>query len=140
VRLRAEAAGERDLGEARAPLAQQPRGALDPPTHDVAVRRLAGRGLERAREVKRAQMCFTRERDELEALIEVRLDVVEHAAQAPRRERPRRAATTLEEQAAPADADGTRRELAASDAFVIPKGWAATWDMRTHFRKIFVNF
>jgi uncharacterized cupin superfamily protein len=38
------------------------------------------------------------------------------------------------------DADGTRREFHPGDAFVIPKGWAGTWDMKTHFKKIIVNF
>jgi uncharacterized cupin superfamily protein len=38
------------------------------------------------------------------------------------------------------DANGTRREFHPGDAFVIPKGWAGTWDMKTHFKKIIVNF
>jgi len=38
------------------------------------------------------------------------------------------------------DADGTRREFHPGDSFVIPKGWAGTWDMRTRFKKIIVNF
>lgn len=38
------------------------------------------------------------------------------------------------------DADGTRREFRAGDTFVLPKGWAGTWDMKTHFKKILVNF
>lgn len=38
------------------------------------------------------------------------------------------------------DANGTRREFRAGDTFVLPKGWAGTWDMKTHFKKILVNF
>jgi uncharacterized cupin superfamily protein len=38
------------------------------------------------------------------------------------------------------DADGTRREFRAGDTFVLPKGWVGTWDMKTHFKKIIVNF
>ena len=38
------------------------------------------------------------------------------------------------------DADGTRREFGVGDAFVLPKGWVGTWDMKTHFKKIIVNF
>jgi uncharacterized cupin superfamily protein len=38
------------------------------------------------------------------------------------------------------DVDGTRHEFHPGDAFVIPKGWAGTWDMKTHFKKIIVNF
>ncbi len=38
------------------------------------------------------------------------------------------------------DADGTRHEFHAGDAFVLPKGWAGTWDMKTRFKKIIVNF
>jgi uncharacterized cupin superfamily protein len=38
------------------------------------------------------------------------------------------------------DADGTRHEFHPGDAFVIPKGWAGTWDMKTRFKKIIVNF
>jgi uncharacterized cupin superfamily protein len=38
------------------------------------------------------------------------------------------------------DANGTRREFHPGDAFVIPKGWVGTWDMKTHFKKIIVNF
>jgi uncharacterized cupin superfamily protein len=38
------------------------------------------------------------------------------------------------------DANGTRREFHPGDAFVIPKGWAGTWDMKTRFKKIIVNF
>jgi hypothetical protein len=30
--------------------------------------------------------------------------------------------------------------ISPGDAFVIPKGWAGTWDMKTHFKKIIVNF
>lgn len=38
------------------------------------------------------------------------------------------------------DADGARHEFHPGDAFVIPKGWAGTWDMKTRFKKIIVNF
>src|SRR5712664_865627 len=38
------------------------------------------------------------------------------------------------------DADGTRHEFHPGDALVIPKGWAGTWDMKTRFKKIIVNF
>jgi len=38
------------------------------------------------------------------------------------------------------DADGTRHEFHSGDAFVIPKGWVGTWDMKTRFKKIIVNF
>lgn len=38
------------------------------------------------------------------------------------------------------DTDGTRHEFHPGDAFVIPKGWAGTWDMKTRFKKIIVNF
>jgi uncharacterized cupin superfamily protein len=38
------------------------------------------------------------------------------------------------------DADGTRHEFHPGDAFVIPKGWAGIWDMKTRFKKIIVNF
>ena len=34
------------------------------------------------------------------------------------------------------DADGTRHEFHPGNTFVIPKGWAGTWDMETRFRKI----
>jgi uncharacterized cupin superfamily protein len=38
------------------------------------------------------------------------------------------------------DADGTRHEFHPGDAFIIPKGWAGIWDMKTRFKKIIVNF
>lgn len=38
------------------------------------------------------------------------------------------------------DADGARHEFHPGDAFIIPKGWAGTWDMKTRFKKIIVNF
>jgi uncharacterized cupin superfamily protein len=38
------------------------------------------------------------------------------------------------------DTDGTRHEFHPGDALVIPKGWAGTWDMKTRFKKIIVNF
>jgi uncharacterized protein len=36
--------------------------------------------------------------------------------------------------------DGTQRTFHAGDTFVLPKGWAGLWDMKTHFKKIIVNF
>jgi uncharacterized cupin superfamily protein len=33
---------------------------------------------------------------------------------------------------------GSRQEFHPGDTFVIPKGWAGTWDMRTRFKKQFV--
>ena len=38
------------------------------------------------------------------------------------------------------DANGTRREFHPGDTFIIPKGWVGTWDMKTRFKKIIVNF
>lgn len=38
------------------------------------------------------------------------------------------------------DGDGTRHEFHPGDALIIPKGWAGTWDMKTRFKKIIVNF
>jgi hypothetical protein len=38
------------------------------------------------------------------------------------------------------DEDGTRHEFHAGDVFVLPKGWVGLWDMKTHFKKIIVNF
>jgi uncharacterized cupin superfamily protein len=38
------------------------------------------------------------------------------------------------------DADGTQREFHAGDTFVLPKAWVGTWDMKTHFKKLLVNF
>jgi uncharacterized cupin superfamily protein len=38
------------------------------------------------------------------------------------------------------DADGTRHEFHPGDALIIPKGWAGTWDMKTRFKKMLVNF
>ena len=38
------------------------------------------------------------------------------------------------------DADGTRHEFHPGDALVIPKGWVGTWDMKTRFKKIIINF
>ena len=46
----------------------------------------------------------------------------------------------LEGDVATVDADGTRHEFHPGDAFVIPKGWVGTWDMKTRFKKIIVNF
>lgn len=38
------------------------------------------------------------------------------------------------------DEDGTQHEFHAGDVFVLPKGWAGIWDMKTRFKKIIVNF
>jgi uncharacterized cupin superfamily protein len=38
------------------------------------------------------------------------------------------------------DADGARHEFHPGEAFIIPKGWAGLWDMKTGFKKIIVNF
>jgi uncharacterized cupin superfamily protein len=38
------------------------------------------------------------------------------------------------------DANGTKREFHAGDAFVLPKGWVGLWEMNSHFKKIIVNF
>jgi uncharacterized cupin superfamily protein len=38
------------------------------------------------------------------------------------------------------DANGTKHEFHAGDAFVLPKGWVGLWDMNAHFKKIIVNF
>lgn len=38
------------------------------------------------------------------------------------------------------DADGTSRTFNPGDSFIIPKGWAGTWDMKSHFKKQFVTF
>ena len=46
----------------------------------------------------------------------------------------------LEGEVVTVDADGTRHEFHAGDAFIIPKGWAGTRDMKTRFKKIIVNF
>jgi uncharacterized cupin superfamily protein len=46
----------------------------------------------------------------------------------------------LEGEVVTTDADGTRREFRAGDAFVLPRGWTGTWDMKTRFRKLIVNF
>ncbi len=34
--------------------------------------------------------------------------------------------------------DGSKDEFKPGDSFVIPKGWAGTWDMKTKFKKQFV--
>src|SRR5262245_37124215 len=46
----------------------------------------------------------------------------------------------LEGEVVTVDADGTRHEFHAGNAFIIPKGWAGTRDMKTRFKKIIVNF
>ena len=44
----------------------------------------------------------------------------------------------LEGQLAITNKSGTKDEFKAGDSFVIPKGWAGTWDMKTKFKKQFV--
>jgi len=46
----------------------------------------------------------------------------------------------IEGQLVTTDRNGTRREFGPGDTFVIPKGWQGEWDMRTDFKKVFVNF
>lgn len=46
----------------------------------------------------------------------------------------------LEGELVTVDGDGTRHEFHGGDTFVIPKGWAGTWDMKSRFKKIIVNF
>jgi uncharacterized cupin superfamily protein len=46
----------------------------------------------------------------------------------------------LEGSVATTDANGTKREFRAGDAFVIPKGWVGLWEMNAHFKKLIVNF
>jgi len=36
--------------------------------------------------------------------------------------------------------DGSREEFGPGDTFVIPKGWAGTWNMTTRFKKQYVAF
>jgi uncharacterized cupin superfamily protein len=38
------------------------------------------------------------------------------------------------------ETDGTKHEFHPGDTFVLPKGWAGLWDMKTHFKKMIVNF
>ena len=38
------------------------------------------------------------------------------------------------------DANGTKHEFHAGEAFVLPKGWVGLWEMNAHFKKIIVNF
>ena len=38
------------------------------------------------------------------------------------------------------NASGSTRQFGPGDSFVIPKGWAGTWDMKTRFKKRFVAF
>ena len=38
------------------------------------------------------------------------------------------------------DRNGTTRSFKPGDTFVIPKGWAGEWNMKSDFKKIFVNF
>ena len=44
----------------------------------------------------------------------------------------------LEGELAITNKSGTKDEFKAGDSFVIPKGWAGTWDMKTKFKKQFV--
>lgn len=36
--------------------------------------------------------------------------------------------------------DGTRRELGAGDAIMLPRGWKGTWEITEHTRKIYAFF
>jgi uncharacterized cupin superfamily protein len=38
------------------------------------------------------------------------------------------------------ETDGTKHEFHPGDAFVLPKGWAGVWDMKSRFKKMIVNF
>lgn len=38
------------------------------------------------------------------------------------------------------NSSGTHEEFGPGDAFVIPKGWAGTWNMKTKFKKQYVAF
>lgn len=38
------------------------------------------------------------------------------------------------------NASGTSETFGPGDTFVIPRGWAGTWDMKTRFRKQYVAF
>jgi uncharacterized protein len=38
------------------------------------------------------------------------------------------------------DANGTKHEFHAGNAFVLPLGWVGVWEMKDHFKKIIVNF
>jgi uncharacterized cupin superfamily protein len=38
------------------------------------------------------------------------------------------------------DANGTKHEFHAGDAFVLPRGSVGLWEMKAHFKKIIVNF
>ena len=38
------------------------------------------------------------------------------------------------------DKDGTQHVFHAGDVFVLPRGWAGVWDMKTRFKQIIVNF
>lgn len=38
------------------------------------------------------------------------------------------------------NASGSTKRFGPGDSFVIPKGWAGTWDMKTRFKKRFVAF
>jgi uncharacterized cupin superfamily protein len=44
----------------------------------------------------------------------------------------------LEGRLAITNKSGKKDEFKAGDSFVIPKGWAGTWDMKTKFKKQFV--
>jgi uncharacterized cupin superfamily protein len=37
------------------------------------------------------------------------------------------------------NASGSTREFGPGDSFVIPKGWRGTWDMRTRFKKLYID-
>lgn len=46
----------------------------------------------------------------------------------------------LEGQLVTIDKNQTRREFKPGDTFVIPKGWAGVWEMKTDFKKIYVHY
>lgn len=46
----------------------------------------------------------------------------------------------LEGQLVTIDKSQTRREFKPGDTFVIPKGWAGVWEMKTDFKKLYVTY
>lgn len=44
----------------------------------------------------------------------------------------------LQGRAVMTEANGTRRELKAGDALLLPQGWKGTWEVSEHVRKIYV--
>src|SRR4051794_26293155 len=72
---------ETDLGAAEVAATQQPHRALDPPCHEVAVRRLAEGELELAAEVPRRHVRAAGERLDVQRLRVLAVDPVAYAAQ-----------------------------------------------------------